>query len=474
MHRSPIELPGTVDAPSEPGSATVASDGVPPDPREDTAGVEPALYGGPAGQGVAAPPARGMRHALRAFRNRDFAIFWTGALFSNTGSWVQNLTVPYVFYQLTGRAFWVGFATFAQFVPAMVLGPLAGSIADRFDRRRVLLCTQSAMALAALALWAVWASGVRSLAPILGLVTLSGVLAGLNIPSWQAFVNDLVPRADLLSAVTLNSLQFNAARALGPAIAGVLLATLGATWAFLVNGVSFLFVILALLLVRTRPLVRSTPMSGGVLRQFGRAVRYTRTQPGIVIGMVVAVLVGALGNPVQQFTVVFAADEFRVGPLGLAFLNVSIGAGAVLGFFLVSGWDNVMTKATLVRWSLLAYGGAVVGFAVAPGYVFGLLALLVVGGAFLAVISTTNTAVQTIVADHIRGRVMAFRIMAFTGAYPLGAFLQGWVADHVGARPTVAAAGTILLAAGVWLAAHPALLSRLDDPHDESPPVGGG
>lgn len=444
---------------------------MPPEPSDATdRPVEPALYGGPAGQGAASPPPRGMRHALRAFRHRDFAIFWTGALFSNTGTWVQNLTVPYVLYQLTGRAFWVGFAAFAQFIPVMILGPVAGSIADRHDRRIVLLCTQSAMAAAALGLWAVWASGIRNLAAILVLVALSGVLAGINIPSWQAFVNDLVPRQDLLSAVTLNSLQFNASRAFGPAIAGLLLATLGATWAFLVNGISFAFVLVALLLVRTRPPVRTTPMSGGFVRQFGRAVRYTRTQPGIMVGMTAAVLVGVLGNPIQQFTVVFAADEFLVGPLGLAFLNVAIGLGAVIAFFLVSGWDNVMTKGVLVQWAMLAYGGAVVAFALAPTYAMGFAALVVVGGGFLAVISTTNTAVQTIVADHIRGRVMAVRIMAFTGAYPIGALVQGWIADRVGARPTVAGAGAILVLAALWLASRSGLLDRLDDPHDEALP----
>ena len=409
-----------------------------------------------------------MRHALRAFRHRDFAIFWCGALASNTGTWVQNLTIPFVLYQLTNSAFWVGLATFVQFFPVMVLGPIGGSIADRFDRRVVLLMTQSAMAIAALTLWAVWASGVRQLGIIFALVTISGILAGINIPSWQSFVNDLVPRQDLLSAVTLNSLQFNAARAFGPAIAGLLLATLGATWAFLVNGLSFVFVIAALAVVQTRPPKRTTPLSGGFIRQFGRAVRYTRTQPGIVVGMAVAVLVGALGNPIQQFTVVFAADEFHVGPLGLAFLNVAIGLGAVLAFFTVSGWDAVVTKATLTRWSLLVYAGALVVFALSPGYAVGLVALVVVGGGFLAVISTTNTAVQTIVADHIRGRVMAFRIMAFTGAYPLGALLQGAIADLVGARATVAAAGTILLVAGTVLAVHPTWLSHLDDPHDET------
>ena len=134
----------------------------------------------PLGRGPPGPPRGGIRHALRAFRHRDFAVFWAGAVVSNTGNWIQNLTVPYVLYQLTGSAFWVGFAAFSQFMPVMVLGPLAGSIADRFDRRRVLLATQSAMAVVAFALWAAWASGVRSLTVILLLVGASGLVTGLN------------------------------------------------------------------------------------------------------------------------------------------------------------------------------------------------------------------------------------------------------------------------------------------------------
>jgi MFS family permease len=442
---------------------------VPNDP--DAPPTEPAAAatlepGGPPGRGAAASR-QGLRHAVRAFRHRDFAIFWTGALASNTGSWVQNLAVPFVLYELTSSAFWVGLATFTQFVPAMLLGPLAGSIADRFDRRRVLFATQSMMALSAIALWAAWAGGLRDQVAILALVTLSGIFAGINIPSWQSFVNDLVPREDLLSAVTLNSLQFNAARALGPGIAGILLASLGPSWAFFLNAASFVFVLVALALVRTRQAPRTSALTGGFLRQFRRAMTYTRAQPGILIGIVVAVLVGALGNPVFQFTVIFAAEVFTVGPIGLSLLNVALGLGAVLAAPLVSGWDEVLSRATLVRWALLGYGVALIAFAVAPVYVVALVALVFVGGGFLAVISATNTAVQVIVADHMRGRVMALRIMAFTGAYPLGALAQGALSDVVGPRATVAGAGALLLGAGLWLAARPALLRRLDDPHDE-------
>lgn len=441
----------------------------PPDPEAATGtghgGTE--LAGGSGGQGAGAIPPQGLRHAMRAFRNRDFAIFWTGALASNTGSWVQNLAVPYVLYELTESAFWVGLATFTQFIPVMLLGPLAGSIADRYDRRKVLLVTQTLMALAAMALWGAWVGGVRSAWAILALVALSGLFAGINIPSWQSFVNDLVPREDLLSAVTLNSLQFNAARAIGPGIAGILLATLGPGWAFFLNAVSFAFVLAALALVRNRQVARESELSGGFLRQFRRAMRYTAAQPGILVGIVVAVLVAALGNPVFQFTVVFAAEIFSVGPVGLSLLNVALGIGAVLAAPLVSGWDNLFSRATLTRWSLLVYGAAVVSFALAPGYVVGLISLVVVGGGFLVVISSTNTSVQVIVADHMRGRVMALRIMAFTGAYPIGALIQGVVSDRIGPRPTVAGAGALLLAAGIWLGTRSDLLARLDDPHDE-------
>jgi len=248
----------------------------------------------------------------------------------------------------------------------------------------------------------------------------------------------------------------------------VLLASLGPSWAFFLNGVSFVAVLVALLLVRNRQAARASALSGGFLRQFRRARRYTRRQPGILIGIVVAVLVGGLGNPVFQFTVVFAAEVYDVGPIGLSLLNVSLGFGAVVAAPLVSGWDAMLSRAALVRWGLLAYGTAIVAYAALPFYVGGVLALVVVGGGFLVVISATNTSVQVIVADHMRGRVMALRIMAFTGAYPVGALLQGSVSDVIGPRPTVAGAGIILLVVSLWLGSRPALLRRLDDDHDLS------
>ncbi len=409
---------------------------------------------------------QGIAWSMRALRHRDFAIFWTGALVSNSGSWLQNVAVPYVLFQLTGSTLWVGLATFAQFLPGVLFGPLGGALADRYDRRRVLVLTQSLLAVASLMLWASWAAGFRRPVLILALVAVTGVVGGLNIPSWQAYVPSLVPRADLLSAVTLNSLQFNAARALGPAVAGLILAGWGAGAAFLLNALSFIFVLAALFLVKRRDEARPAHDGTGVMRQFVSALRYIRTQPGLEVSILVAFLVAALGNPVVQFTVVYAEDVYHVGSLAYGLLAAAMGIGAAVAAPLVSGWDASLSRATIVRYGLPLYGLSCAAFGASGNYTLGFIALVVSGGGFLAVISATNTSMQIIVADAVRGRVLAARVMSFTLAFSVGGLIQGSLADVIGVRPTVTGAGLILAALGIWLATRPKLL-RIDDPPDE-------
>jgi MFS family permease len=407
---------------------------------------------------------QGLAYSLRAFQHRDFTLFWSAALISNTGSWLQNITVPYVLYQLTHNAFWVGLSTFAQFLPGVLFGPTGGSMADRFDRRRLLIFTQTLMAVAAFMMWVAWTIGAHSPTLILALVAVSGTLTGLNSPSWQAFVPALVPRADLLSAVTLNSLQFNAARALGPTAAGIVLATLGAGAAFLFNAISFGFVLLALVVMRQRDTMdRVRAAERGVVRQFASALRYARTQPGIEISIMVAALIAFLGNPVTQFTVVYAEDVYHVGKVAFGVLSAAMGIGAAIAAPLISGWDAVLRRASIVRWVLPAYGLACALFGVSSSFALGFVALFLAGAGFLAVISATNTAVQVLVADQFRGRIMAARVMSFTLAYSIGGLLQGWSAAHLGLRVTVTGAGLLLCAAGVALAFRPGRLQRLDD-----------
>jgi MFS family permease len=414
------------------------------------------------------PKEQGLAYSFRAFRHRNYRLFWFGALASNTGTWLSNLTVPYVLYSLTGSALWVALATVVQFVPGIILGPLGGSLADRYNRRKVMLSTQTGLAAVAALMWANWASGLQDPVLLLCLIGLIGVFNGLNMPSWQSFVNDLVPREDLPSAITLNSMQFNAARSLGPAIAGVLLASLGPSWAFFLNAVSFLFVIAALLVVNAGRRPGAGKPDRGVFGQFLQAISYVLTQPGIILGIVLSMMIGLLGNPLFQLTVVFAEEVFQVGPTGLGLLNAALGAGAVIAAPLVSGWSRFLPLGLVVKSGMLVYGIGLIAFGLTNNFVLALISLVLVGACFLSAISGVNTAIQMIVADQMRGRVIAVRHMFFTAAMPAGAVLQGLVADLWGVQTSVILAGAIMLAGVLVISLFKGRFGfhRLNDPHD--------
>ncbi len=402
-----------------------------------------------------------------AFRYRNFRLFWIGALLSSTGTWVQGVTVPFVVLQLTGSAAWVGFAGFAQFLPAVLVGPLAGSLADRFHRRSVLLVTQSLMAADALLLWIMWIAGVRNPWAIVGAVAIGGVTAGLNIPSWQAFISELVPREVLLNAVTLNSTQFNAARAFGPAVGGLVLGLLGAGPAFLINAISFLAVIVALLMIHVPRLDRAHD-DRGVLRQFAEGLRYARRMPGILACFVLVLALGALGSPVFQLLAVFADQVFHVGDLAYGFLGAALGIGALLAAPVIAGPGSGLARSRLVMLGTTVYGAALVLFALAPWYGLAIVGLLLCGGAYLAIASTLNTTLQLQVDELMRGKVIAAYIMFLTLAIPLGTLAQGALADVIGARATVASAGALFLAATWWLRLGTGYVRAMDDDRVET------
>ena len=387
----------------------------------------------------------GLRDSMRALRHRNFALFWWGALVSNTGTWVQNVTVPFVVFQITRSPAWVGFAAFAQFFPALLMGPAGGVIADRFPRRTVLLVSQSAMAAVAFVLWGAWVSGVRSPWAIVAIVASSGLIAGLNIGAWQAFVSELVPRDDLLNAVTLNSAQFSAARAFGPAVGGVVLALLGPSWSFFINGLSFAAVIGGVALINVPRIVEATTSRPRVFAELGSTARYVRTMPGIVVCVAVVLALGALGSPVFTLIVVFADEVFEVGETQFGLLSASLGIGAVLGTPLIAGPGSGLSRSRLVTVALPVYGGSLMAFALAPNHWFGVVALVVAGGGYLAIASTLNTTIQLQVAENMRGKVLAFYVMGITGTAPLGSLIQGWTADVVGPRETVVTSGALFV-----------------------------
>ena len=419
-------------------------------------------------RGSPARPERGLRQAVAALGHRNFALFWVGALVSNVGTWMQNVTVPIVLLELTDDATWVGLATFATLMPGVLVGPWAGALADRFQRRTVLLVANAVQAALAFALWAAWGAGVRSPAVVLALVGASGLSFGLTIASWQSFVSELVPREELLNAVTLNSAQFNGARAVGPAAAGVVLARFGPSWAFLLNAASFLAVLVALALVRVPRLPRARS-GDGALAQFAEGLGYVRRHRGIVLAIALVGFVGLVGSPVFSLAPVFARRVYEVGRGLTGLLSAAYGAGAVLGALALGALGGGQRRSRLVRLALAGFAAALVGLGLAPAYWLGVGALALCGAGFVVAISTLNTTVQLQVDEEHRGRVMAVYFMAFTAGLPLGGLGQAWLAERVGAPATVVGAGAVLAALTAFLAARPRLLARLDEAAEVAP-----
>ena len=405
---------------------------------------------------------RGLRHAFRALRHRDFALFLTGAFISSTGMWMQNDTVPYVLNEATGSAAWVGLAGFAQFIPAMVMGPVGGTFADRFPRRRILLWSQSVAMVVAVVLWLTVRDGQVDPGLMVALVAVGGIASGFGIPAWQSFVPELVPRESLLNAVALNSAQFNASRALGFLVGGISLHAFGPAAAFLVNAVSYVAVLGALLVVRAG----RTPEAGAAGRAevggFRSALAYTRRHPGLLLTIVTVGVVAFLGSPVVLLAPVFAREVFHVGEAAYGFLAAAFGIGATVGAVVLGAYGDDLRRSRLTTVAIGVYGLALVGMGLTPVYGGGLVAMFVIGAGYLVVVSALNTALQESVEPRFRGRVVALYFMAFTGGYPLGALLQGWLADLVGVRPVVAGAGLVLAGFAALLVVRPALARSLD------------
>ena len=411
---------------------------------------------------------RGFRRALEAFAHRNYAIYWIGGLLSNIARWMLDVTVPYVIYQLTSSAGLVGVAAFARLVPGVVVAPIAGSIADRFHRQAVLIVTHLGLAAVTFGYWIAWTADVATPTVIIGLSVLSGIVVGLNLPAWHAFVPELVPRDHLFGAITLNSAQINVAKAVGPGIAGVILATAGTAWAFLVTALFFASVTVVIGLIRVPR--RPKPVLGQrMLAQFMDVLRHARGHPTLAVSGLVMLTIAVLGMPVFQLTAVFATDVFRVGPTGFGILAGALGLGGAATAPVLAGWMRGISRRRLIGASMLWYGVMLIAFAHSTLFPIGVVAMAMVGGAFIAVNSTISTTVQLVVDDDIRGRIVALYLTGFALAYPLGSLVQGWIAEQIGAPATVTGAGALMVCAAIWFLANATVRASMD----RSAPVAG-
>ena len=386
-----------------------------------------------------------------ALGHRNFRLFWIGGLISGVGRFFQALAIPAVVWQLTESAGWVGLAGFSQLLPTALIAPLAGALADRYERRRLLLFTQSAQALMASSFMILWWSGVRSPGVFVAVSAVAGLVAGLNIPAWQAFVSELVPRDLLFNAITLNSMQFNSARMIGPVLAGVMIASAGPAWAFFVNFISYGAVLIALALIRTPDITRERTQRIQPMRDFVETIHYIRRKPGISAAITTVFLIGMFGLPIQTLSIVFAEDVFGRGPTGFGLMLTMIGAGAVLVSPLVATLGGRVPRSRLQGIAIVGYSLAVIGFAVAPTFLLALLALMSMGAAHLTSASTLNTAIQLQVDENRRAKVLAVYLMVLLMSSPIGQLVLGQLIEVIGPRKTMLGAGVIMLVAATAL-----------------------
>lgn len=374
-----------------------------------------------------------MRRTFRSLRSFNYRVWAAGALVSNVGTWMQRAAQDWlVLTELTDHsASAVGIVMALQFGPQLLLMPLSGFAADHFNQRRLLMATQATMGALALILGLLTVTGLVQLWHVYLFAFLFGCSAALDAPVRQTFVAELVGDADLSNAIALNSTTFNAARMIGPAVAGLVIASAGTGWAFLCNGASFMAVLASLSLLRTselRPNVRAQPTKGSVLQGF----HYVWSRPDLRTTLIMLFLIGTFGLNFPIFISTMAVGVFHTDARGFGLLSSLMAVGTMSGALLAASRERP-------RFNALVLGAAIFGIgctlaALAPGYWLFAAALVVIGVAALIVTNTSNALMQLSTEPAMRGRVMALRLGVALGGTPIGAPIVGWVADHYGPR----------------------------------------
>jgi len=396
---------------------------------------------------------------FRALSHRNFRIFWMGAFLSNVGTWMQAGAQAWLVLQLTNSAFWLGLDAFMATAPAFGLTLLGGVFADMVDRRRLLIFTQILAGLAALGLATVIWTQVVDRWIVLGFSFVTGCCMALASPSYLALTYDLVGREDLANAIALNSTQFQLSRVIGPAMFGFGYKWFGLAGCFLVNGLSFIAVVVSLKMVRIKERSTDSSLSHSVrdgrmvLRDLIEGFRYVRNRPRVFSLILLSAVNSLFGAPYFALVPIYARDIFHLGESGLAWMMGIAGAGALLGALLVAYLGDFKKKGWLVLGGGFAFGMCVTLFALSTHLILSLIFLFGLGFAIVVSVATTNTLLQKLVTDQMRGRVMSMFILSFMGTMPIGNIIAGSASGRFGAPHTLAVGGIIvtIFVAGVTI-----------------------
>jgi len=393
----------------------------------------------------AQPRKRKFGFAFRALRHRNYRLFFAGQAVSLIGTWISRLAIGWLVFRLTHSSLMLGLVSFVGLIPTFMLTPLGGIIADRWDRHRILLITQVTLMLTSIALAYFALRGTIDVPHVIVLGAIQGLCNAFDIPARQAFVVDLVEeRSDLSSAIALNAMIFNSARLIGPSIAGVLIALFGEGICFLIDGVSFLGVVAALLAMRS---VAAPPRAAPshVLHELREGLAAAFGFAPIRAILLLMALISLVGMPYAVLMPVFADRVLHGNAMTLGFLMAASGIGSFGGALMLAMRDSVLGLGRLIAGCGGLFGAALIAFGFSRWLWLSLPILVVAGFAMMTQMAASNTIVQTIVDDNKRGRVMSFFAMAFLGTMPFGNLLGGALARHIGAPDTVILGGSLCM-----------------------------
>ncbi|MGB6990392.1 MAG: MFS transporter [Candidatus Sulfotelmatobacter sp.] len=384
-----------------------------------------------------------LRRVFKAFQYRDFRLMWFGACTSSIGTWMQIVAQGWLIYRLSHSPFLLALDQFLGGIPIFLFSLIGGVVADRVERRKILLGSQYVQMFSAGVLTILVTTGLVHVWQILCLSFVSGFAQAFGGPAYQALIPMLVDREDMPNAIALNSIQFNVAVMVGPALAGLVLARFGEKWCFGLNALSFLAPIVSLSMITARFLPVKT--SESMFNSLKQGIRFTRKQASMEALIVLAFCMTALGMPMRTYIPVFVKDIFHRGPETYGNLLALMGLGSILGSLSIASAGNMQRKGLVALGALFCLGAGISGFALSKSVRASGAILVLVGASMMAVFATVNSLVQLITTNEMRGRVMSVYNFAFRGGMPLGNLLSGWLVPLFTAPVVLGVNGLLLV-----------------------------
>jgi predicted MFS family arabinose efflux permease len=383
------------------------------------------------------------RRVFKAFEYRDFRLMWFGACTSSIGTWMQIVAQGWLIYRLSHSAFLLALDQFLAGIPIFLFSLIGGVVADRVERRKILLGSQYVQMASAAILTVLVAMGTVQVWEILCLSFVSGFAQAFGGPAYQALIPMLVDRDDMPNAIALNSIQFNVAVMVGPALGGQTLAKLGETWCFGLNALSFLAPIISLSIITTRFLPAKTTET--MFSSLKQGIQFARKQNSMEALILLAFCMTALAMPMRTYFPVFVKDIFHRGPETYGNLLALMGLGSIIGSLAIAGAGNMQRKGLVALGALICLGIGISGFALSKSLLFSGAILVLAGAAMMAVFATVNSLVQLITTNEMRGRVMSVYNFAFRGGMPMGNLVSGWLVPVFTAPVVLGVNGVLLI-----------------------------